>query len=202
VSIPGHALAQAQCRARRTRNSRPGVFSRAVRESVARHRPEDATDDLDARVTDRIAIIESPQNMATLLCACVRMLGSLLGGLIMFAVWLIAVLSRMPRPPVPPSLAVTLIAPVVAAIGFGLGMLGAERLTQRRHGGARGAFLWPLAGGVVGTLAMFPFGGMMAGIGLFGFGTSALLIREVLWLRNPGAARQGTGPDTRRHGRS
>jgi hypothetical protein len=115
--------------------------------------------------------------------ACFRVLGSLLGGIIMFAVWLIAVLVRMPRPPVPPSFAVTLTAPVVTAAGFGLGMLLAERLTQRRRGGVRGAFLWSLAGGTVGTLAMFPFGGMLVGFGLFGLGTAALVIREVLLQR-------------------
>ena len=119
-----------------------------------------------------------------MLIALVRVLGSLLGGIIMFAVWLIAVLARMPRPPVPPSFAVTLTAPVVTAAGFGLGMLFAERLTQRRQGGVRGAFLWSLAGGTIGTLVMFPLGGMMAGFGLFGLGTAALLIREVLWQTN------------------
>jgi len=119
-----------------------------------------------------------------MLSALVRVLGSLLGGIIMFAAWLIAVLARMPRPPVPPSFAVTLTAPVVTAAGFGLGMLIVERLTQRRPGGVRGAFLWSLAGGTIGTLVMFPFGGMMAGFGLFGLGTAALLIREVLWERN------------------
>ena len=121
---------------------------------------------------------------SAMLSALFRVLGSLLGGVIMFAVWLIAVLARMPRPPVPPSFAVTLTAPVVTAAGFGLGMLVAERLTQRRQGGVRGAFLWSLAGGTVGTLVMFPFGGMLVGFGLFGLGTAALLIREVLWQRN------------------
>jgi hypothetical protein len=118
-----------------------------------------------------------------MLSACFRLLCSLLGGIIAFAVWLVAVLIRMPRPPVPPSFAVTLTAPVVAAAGFGLGMLVAERLTQRRQRGLRGTFLWALVGGTIGTMAMFPFGGMMAGFGLFGLGTAALLIREVLWLR-------------------
>ena len=117
-----------------------------------------------------------------ILSACIRLLGSLLGGIIAFAVWLVAVLIRMPRPPVPPSFAVTLTAPVVAAAGFGFGMLVVERLTQRRQGGFRGAFVWSLVGGTIGTLAMFPFGGMMAGFGLFGFGTAAMLIREILWL--------------------
>jgi hypothetical protein len=118
-----------------------------------------------------------------ILSACIRLLGSLLGGIIAFAIWLVAVLIRMPRPPVPPSFAVTLTAPVVAAAGFGFGMLVVERLTQRRQSGFRGAFVWSLVGGTIGTLAMFPFGGMMAGFGLFGLGTAALLIREVLWLR-------------------
>ena len=121
----------------------------------------------------------------TMLGACCRLLSALVGGVMAFAVWLIAVLIRMPRPPVPPSLAVTLIAPVVIAAGFGLGMLAGERLTQRRQGGFRGAFLWSLVGGTVGTLAMFPFGGMMAGFGLLGLGTAALLVREVLWQRHP-----------------
>jgi len=118
-----------------------------------------------------------------MLSACIRLLGSLLGGIIAFAVWLVAVLVRMPRPPVPPSFAVTLTAPVVTAAGFGLGMLVVGRLTQRRQNGFRGAYLWSLVGGTIGTLAMFPFGGMMAGIGLFGFGTAAMLVREVLWMR-------------------
>jgi len=116
--------------------------------------------------------------------ACFRLLGALLGGIIAFAVWLVAVLVRMPRPPVPPSFAVTLTAPVVTAAGFSLGMLIAERLTRRRQNGFRGAYLWSLVGGTIGTLAMFPFGGMMAGFGLFVLGTAALLIREVLWLRH------------------
>jgi hypothetical protein len=119
-----------------------------------------------------------------MLSACFRLLGSLLGGIIAFAVWLVTVLVRMPRPPVPPSFAVTLTAPVVTAAGFGLGMLVAERLTQRRQSGFCGAYLWSLVGGPIGTVALFPLGGMMAGFGLFVLGTAALLIQEVLWLRH------------------
>jgi hypothetical protein len=108
-----------------------------------------------------------------------------LGGIVMFAAWLTAVLLRMPRPPVPPSFAVTLTAPFVVTVGLGLGMLVAERLTRRRQARARGAFLWPLAGSTVGTVVMFPLGGMMAGFGLFGFGAAALVIREaILWARH------------------
>jgi len=128
---------------------------------------------------------------SAMLSACFRLLCSLLGGIVAFAFWHVAVLIRMPRPPVPPSFAVTLTAPVVTAAGFGLGMLVAERLTQGRRSGLRGAFLWSVVGGTIGTLAMFPFGGMMAGFGLFGLGTAALLIREVLSLRY---SQTGRGP--------
>ena len=120
-----------------------------------------------------------------MLSACFRMLMALVGGVMAFAVWLIAVLIRMPRPPVPPSLAVTLTAPVVIAAGFGLGMLAGERLTKRRQGGFRSAYLWSWAGGTVGALTMFPFGGMMAGFGLLALGTAALLVRELLWQLHP-----------------
>lgn len=114
---------------------------------------------------------------------CIRMLAALVGGLVAFAVWLIAVLTRMPRPPVPPSLAVTLTAPPVVAAGFAVGMLAGERLTNGRQGGFRSAYLCAWAGGTVGVLAMFPFGGMMAGFGLLALATAALFVREVLWQR-------------------
>jgi hypothetical protein len=108
-----------------------------------------------------------------------RLVGSLAGAVMMFALWLAAVLARMPRPPVPPSFAVTLTAPVVAAVGFALGMSVVERLTRQRRGGIRGTFLWTWAAGTIGAAVMFPLGGMMAGFGLFGFGAAALLAREV-----------------------
>jgi len=116
----------------------------------------------------------------------VRMLAALAGGVILFAVWLVAVLSGMPRPPVPPSFAVTLAAVFLTAAGFALGMLAGERLSRRRRAGVGEIFPWSLAGCLVGALTMFPFGGMMAGFGIFGLGTVALLVREVLLWRASG----------------
>jgi hypothetical protein len=124
--------------------------------------------------------------MHTISAVQIRVLGSLAGGVLAFALWLIAVLSRMPRPPVPPSLAVALTAPIVAAAGFALGLLVVERLTARREGTLRGTFLWTWAGGTVGTLVMQPFGGMMRGFGLFGVATAVLFVREVLLSRDGG----------------
>jgi hypothetical protein len=114
-----------------------------------------------------------------LLRVFLRVLSSLIGAIIMFAFWLMTVLAGMPRPPVPPSFAVTLTAPVITAVGFSLGMLVADKLTRTRQGGVRGTFLWSFIGGTVGTLMMFPFGGMMAGFGMFGLATATVLIREL-----------------------
>jgi hypothetical protein len=126
-----------------------------------------------------------------MLSASIRLLISLLGGLMAFALWLVAVLLCMPRPPVPPSFAVTLIAPIVAALGFGLGMRGAEHLTKLRpRSSFCEAYRWSLGGAALGTMAMFPLGGMMAGFGLFGAAMAALLIREALHLRRTAAAKK------------
>ncbi|MEW5764071.1 MAG: hypothetical protein AB1824_03760 [Acidobacteriota bacterium] len=114
-----------------------------------------------------------------------RIVGAWVGGVLAFAVWLAVVLIRMPRPPVPPSLAATLTAPVAVAAGFGLGMLAGERLTRRRQWGFLRACLWSWAGGTLGVLALYPLGGMMAGFGLLAFATAGLFVRELLWVLNP-----------------
>jgi hypothetical protein len=116
----------------------------------------------------------------TLLGICFRVLGAVIGGIFMFALWLMAVLVRMPHPPVPPSFAVSLTAPVVTAVGFALGMRVVERLTRWPRGTFRETYLCAWAGGTVGTIVMSPFGGMMAGFGLFGLGTATILVRELL----------------------
>lgn len=99
----------------------------------------------------------------------------------MFAVWVAAILIRMPRPPVPPSLGLTLTAPVMTAAGCAVGIHAIERLTGSRPDSIRGTFLWTLVGGEFGALIMYGFGGMMAGFGILGCGAAALVARE--WRR-------------------
>ena len=119
---------------------------------------------------------------------CFRVLGAVIGGIFMFALWLMAVLVRMPRPPVPPSFAVSLTAPVLTAVGFALGLRVVERLTRRPRSTFLGTYLYAWAGGTVGTVVMYPFGGMMAGFGLFGLGTAMMLLRELVLYREERAA--------------
>jgi hypothetical protein len=121
-----------------------------------------------------------------------RALASLAGAILMFAVWLVAVLVRMPRPPVPPSFTVTLTAPVFTAGGFALGIAVVERFTRPRRRTAGGTFVWTWAGGTIGAASMFPLGGMMAGFGLLGLGAATMLAREVLAVVAGGSRRPTT----------
>jgi len=115
------------------------------------------------------------------LTVLLRVVGALAGAILMFALWMMGVLIRMPKPPVPPSLALTLTAPVLTALGFALGIHVVERLTRPRTGSVQGTLLWTLVGGELGALLMYPFGGMMAGFGIIGFGAAALVGHQ--WYR-------------------
>jgi hypothetical protein len=117
--------------------------------------------------------------MSNAIAALVRLGASIIGGTLAFAVWLIVLLSRMPRPPVPPSYLVTLTAALVTAAGFGIGMLLGERITGCRRSTLRSLYPWCLAGCAGGASLMFPFGGMMAGFGLLGLGATAILAWEM-----------------------
>jgi hypothetical protein len=117
--------------------------------------------------------------MSKLTTALVRLGAAVLGGTLAFAVWLVLLLSRMPRPPVPPSYAATMSAAVVVAAGFSIGMRLGERTTGCPRSRLWLMFSWCLAGCAAGASLMFPFGGMMAGFGLVGLGTATVLAWEL-----------------------
>jgi hypothetical protein len=117
--------------------------------------------------------------MSRVTAVLVRVGGSVIGGTVAFAAWLVVLLFRMPQPPVPPSYAVTLTAAVVTAAGFSIGMLLGERITTCRQSRFRGMYPWCLAGCAGGASLLFPFGGMMAGFGLLGLGATAALAWEL-----------------------
>jgi hypothetical protein len=107
-----------------------------------------------------------------------RVMGALTGAILAFALWIVAVLTQMPKPPVPPSFALTLTAPVATAVGFAAGAWAVEHLRPQLSGDVRATFLWTFGAGELGAVVMYPFGGMMAGFGIVGFGLAALIVRE------------------------
>ena len=112
---------------------------------------------------------------------------SVLGGGLLYTIWLAAVLAGAGRPPSPVSFLIILTAPPVTAAGFGLGTVLGERLTHRPRTGLLRAWLWPLLGCAAGTLAVYPFGRMLIVLGKFALGTIAVVVREVRGLRREGA---------------
>jgi hypothetical protein len=108
-----------------------------------------------------------------------RVLISVAGAILAFAAWLVGVLSCMPRPPKPPSYPVTLTGAAVVAAGFALGLVAGERITHGRQSALPALLPWCLAGCAGGATLFFPFGGMMAGFGILGLGTVAILAWEI-----------------------
>jgi hypothetical protein len=108
-----------------------------------------------------------------------RVAASLLGGIAMNVLWLVAVLTSMPRPASPIPLAVMMTVPAATAIGFGVGTLVAERGMRCRETTIAQAFLWPLVGCTVGAVLVYPFVPMLIGTGTLAVGTGAVVAREL-----------------------
>jgi hypothetical protein len=76
--------------------------------------------------------------------------------------------------------ALWLSAPVVTAAGFATGITIHERLTQQsRHPFLR-ILVWPLIGCAAGAGAVFWLGPMLIVFAMFGAGTAAVVLREVV----------------------
>ena len=71
-----------------------------------------------------------------------------------------------------------LFAPAITAAGFAAGIAIFDRLCGARKPGFLNAFKWSLVGCAVGAAAVFPFGPMLIGFGIFAVGTAAISLRE------------------------
>ena len=76
--------------------------------------------------------------------------------------------------------ALWLLAPVVTAGGFALGLAVSTRLLKLPMGSPVGVFLWPLAGCVVGAAAVYWYGPMLIVFGMFVLGTVSVVVRQAL----------------------
>jgi hypothetical protein len=75
-----------------------------------------------------------------------------------------------------------LLAPVITAAGFALGMALAERWTRRARTPFLRLYAWPLVGCAVGAGAVYPFGPMLIVFGMLTAGTASVGLREGLRL--------------------
>ena len=72
------------------------------------------------------------------------------------------------------------LAPVVTAAGFALGVAAADRILRSRSGPLARIFLWPLAGCAVGAAAVYWYGPMLIVFGMFVAGTASVVLRQAL----------------------
>jgi hypothetical protein len=70
------------------------------------------------------------------------------------------------------------IAPVVTAAGFAVGLMAANRLTGIRRVAFPRTFAWPLVGCALGAVSVVWFGPMLIVFGMFLIGTGTVALRE------------------------
>ena len=109
----------------------------------------------------------------------VRIAFSLLGGGVLYFLWMAAFLwaARLDSPAVETVL--WLLAPVVTAVGFAAGVATLERLDGTRTGFLR-ILTWPLVGCALGAGVVYWFGPMLIVFGMLAAGTASVALREVL----------------------
>jgi len=87
------------------------------------------------------------------------------------------------------------IAPVITAAGFAVGLTVVRRLTQARREGFLRTFLWPLVGCILGAVVVVWLGPMLIVFGMFVLGTGSVALQELFTQTRAGNdASQGEKP--------
>ncbi len=73
-----------------------------------------------------------------------------------------------------------LLAPVMTAMGFAMGVMVSERLTGASRVRFWRIFVWPLIGCALGAVAVYWFGPMLIVFGMFVIGASSVVLREII----------------------
>ena len=74
------------------------------------------------------------------------------------------------------------LAPVVMALGFAIGILVFERKTRGIKIIFLRIYIWPLVGCAIGAGIVYWFGPMLIVFGMFAVGMASVIIREILWI--------------------
>jgi len=107
---------------------------------------------------------------------------AVLGAGVFYSAWLaVFLLSAAGNHPVLKA-ALWLLAPVMTAAGFAIGIKFSERHEADPRSRFAAILVWPLAGCTAGAATVCWFGVMLIVFGMFGAGTASVGLRE-LWLR-------------------
>jgi hypothetical protein len=110
--------------------------------------------------------------------ALTRVVVSLLFAGLFYTGWLAVFLGAFKNSTGPAKAVWWMIAPVVTAAGFAVGLMVSERLTQPRREGFIRMFIWPLVGCILGAVVVVWFGPMLIVFGMFLVGTGSVTLRE------------------------
>ena len=112
--------------------------------------------------------------------ALIRMLSSLLCAGIFYFAWMAAFLLVVQLGLAMLEAVLWLLAPVMTAAGFAVGMALLERLTRTARTKFVRVFVWPLIGCMIGAGVVYWFGPMLIVFGMFAAGTVSMVLREVV----------------------
>jgi hypothetical protein len=112
--------------------------------------------------------------------ALARIASSILGGGMLYSVWMAAFLLTVGARNRLLTLALWLLAPILTGIGFAVGVLSFDRFTGTRQMGFLSVLVWPLTGCVLGAAVVYWFGPMLIVFGMFLAGTASVTIMEIV----------------------
>jgi len=114
----------------------------------------------------------------------VRIIVSVIFAGIFYTGWLAVAIPVLKSGPLFAKALCWLLAPVVTAAGFASGTAIFELLPGTRKSKPRDIVLWPLAGCAIGAAVIFFFGPMLIVFAMFVLGTSAILTKEIISIKN------------------
>ena len=112
--------------------------------------------------------------------AVLRLASSLLGAGVFYTAWMAAFFAATRSGSVIAETVLWLLAPVMTAAGFAVGITVAERLAKRDKSSFIRIYVWPLVGCAIGAGAVYPFGPMLIVFGMFAAGTASVAVREIV----------------------
>jgi len=112
--------------------------------------------------------------------ALLRLASSLLGAGVFYFAWMAAFFAATRSGSVIAETVLWLLAPVMTAGGFAVGITVAERLGKKGRTSFIRIYVWPLVGCAIGAGVVYPFGPMLIVFGMFAAGTVSVAVREVV----------------------
>ena len=112
--------------------------------------------------------------------ALIKVIASLLCAGIFYLIWMAVFLLFAKLENLIVETVLWLLAPVITALGFTVGIMIVERLTRSRRKDFISLYVWPLTGCAIGAIVVYWFGPMLIVFSMFGAGMMSVILREII----------------------